>query len=297
MIFFNAIQADKATFSGDFLAKLECIAGGEAWLDWQLDNSADVFSSDSEVELLYQIQLGLHETPLINLPTRIRLSIEKLISLEAEEVQLLNNPEAEQGALDALCKKHGLVTFSDWNRQQEKMLSYLDQLGLADASLFAALSFEDVLVLYPFLIENQAAEGNPSGVVQKEIAQFALEFAGTIGEFIDLYRFGTQVAAEAGENEQLKAAMLDRYEDLLPLTNALVREHRLNPPSLTATADELSAVIKAALPYISFVGFATHAAAICNLNDNLVVSGSTLEEFKTRIEDYLFALKKELEEA
>lgn len=208
----NAPANGHDDFSPRFQAVLELIPGGRDWLDWALTQNLATISSGHELELLEQIQEGLHGTPLITLSAiGLTLHPERLWVMESKDLGALTAAAQgdASGSVNFVLPKYGLL--------DEAALSavdgYLQQLQVGAAPALANRSLDDRIELY----QMRSALAGDAGEANREAAAFALRHAQTVREFIAyLYSYrafatgkkaASTVAGRNGQAEQLLTAV------------------------------------------------------------------------------------------
>jgi len=194
---------------------LAFIDGGMEWLQWAVNDPAARYTVADESALLAAVQLGLHDTPVTLLPhLGLMLSPVKLLTLNLADLTTLAKAEGgdTSSTVAALLPKiyadQHLATQADLAAG----LANLTELGVGDAAVFQAMSFQDHLAVADLLrLPDLPAAGSP--VLQKEAAAFGVTQARSPSAFVDFYKTYLYMTARSGapsatEDQRLASANL-----------------------------------------------------------------------------------------
>jgi hypothetical protein len=165
------------------------IDGGLHWLDFAIGAGDRTYAFPDESTLVAAVQSGLHANRLM-LVAGVELPVApvKLMTMNPRELQLLRraalgeiDPEDPQ-ILEVLAR-HRLSTLADMSAVQK----LLEDLDVADEPLFQVMTLDERLALLALQSDARIADpGKPD--LRAEAAQFALDQAGSPGEFADYLR-------------------------------------------------------------------------------------------------------------
>ncbi|WP_461208992.1 hypothetical protein [Desulfocurvus sp. DL9XJH121] len=229
------------------------LLGGVDWLLWALAEPRLIMAARDEADLLCMIQVGLNGVPLAVLdsldmaahPARLMLLPDKTAAQAAAAVAggLPRDLAAARKALRA----EGLRTFKDLACGS----GLVEELGVRDSALFAAMGLGDLLVLADLAADVRAGKLPCAGEEDLVLAAgFAVDRARSCAEFCDALRFFCQ-EAEYGD-----AAA--RWESRTPLAYRFLETMAVDPD---LAADELPLAVEA-LALQERLGFATPARAL-----------------------------------
>ena len=196
------IQGPKGLTETAALA-LAFIDGGLQWLSWAIGETASSYAFADETEMLVQVQLGLHQSPMTLLPhVGLPVSPMKLMTMSPADLRVL--AKAESGSTDPVVARqlrsalsaHDLDTLEDLRATD----SFLAALGVADAPALQNMGLDDrkaihALMTLPRMTADDGPRQEGTGA-----AAFAADLARTPMEFADYFR------AYLAQTDKLKVA-------------------------------------------------------------------------------------------
>ncbi len=256
--------------AGSTQAVLEMTNGGMEWLSWAISSRVEL-SFESERDLVVGVQRGLHGDPLMLIPNLgLRVHPDRLMALNTEQLAAL-----QSGAAAPVLTQQGLLTQQDLSLAGE----FLTQLGVSGAALFQSLSLSDQIALTNLARAGSVPKAN-------EAAQFAVQQAQTVPEFVDYFRF-YGLAAGAGTTPATRARMAQEALSLLLSTvwgtlsgPTLGAAELANPELVRATIANWSATGNT-------LGFARVSSAALQLAQAGALQATTVEGVQQRMQQYL----------
>ncbi len=246
---------DARDFSDNFQRLLPLVPQGPAWLAWALRTSELDLNFNEESLLLTGIQLGLHNTPVVQFQSAgLRLAPAMLLDLGDPDfgniVGSLETGQLTPAALAALATIH-VHTEQEFARLD----SALAALGASASLAFTETSLADQVLLFDRLVVRPpAAPPELAGAA----ARFALRVAQGPADFAAAFSFYLTVAATPGTPEDLPAQV---WTQLGRLAFPYLKCPTLGP----GMPDEaLAEAIRAARRASSTIGFSSLAIAIAN---------------------------------
>ncbi len=251
-------------------AVLEMTNGGMEWLFWAINTRVEL-SFESERDLVVGVQRGLHGDPLMLIPTLgLRVHPDRLMALNTEQLAAL-----QSGAAEPVLTQQGLLTQQDLGIAGE----FLMQLGVSGAAVFQSLSLSDQIAL-----TNLARAGSVPNA--NEAAQFAVQQAQTVPEFVDYFRF-YGLATATGSTPATRARTAQAALSLLlPAVWGA-----LNGPTLGAADMTNPALVHGTIANWSAtgnaLGFARVSSAVWQLAEAGALQLTTPEAVQQRMQQYL----------
>ncbi|MEL7533584.1 MAG: hypothetical protein AAFN10_19880, partial [Bacteroidota bacterium] len=175
----------------------------------------------------------------------------------------------------------------------EAVPAYLKERKLDNFPIFRNPSFDDQVLLYPFLDFMTKIRGK----LQTEATDFGLEMASTVQEFIHHYQFYIEIAKNHIPQNTASALRIKKvlalYQLLEPLANYLIDVPNVGSEVPNSTLQErLPNFIKTVL----FIGYGTKSAALLNIVQNIILKDMDEEQIKDQLELFLKAAKEQAAE-
>ena len=223
MIKLQGVHIQKSdSLSNRFQLVLNLIKGGDLWLQWAIKASdQNRYEVTDEEQLLRLIQQGLHSEEYIYFQT-FRASIKAFLEMSDDSLEKLGQAykqvQDEGKDLAPILSRYQLLSYE----QLATVKTYLEEKELHAHPLFKAISFEDQIILYPFLDHMTKVMGE----LQGEAIDFGLQMAASVNEFTHFCQFylitvQNHIPKNTAPALRMKEVK-DIYQQLFPLTNFLI---------------------------------------------------------------------------
>jgi hypothetical protein len=288
MIHLNGQRIENiAEFRARFQYILHMIQGGEEWLLWAIkDAITPVINANGEDHLLRVVQRGLHADDYIRFNT-FRASLNKILTMSDSDIEQLSvnyrNVCDSLTNLKVLLQRNKILSYAEIN----DATGFITSMSTDQDHLFKVLSFEDMLILAPFVQKQKIVND-----AKIQGSTFALDIAATIPDFVNLCYF-FQEALQYLPSGTLTAPIQDKevqaiYNQLLAVTPQWLftpyTDADKNEKSLRQTVPELARANK-------FIGYYTTTSAALNLVRNISISDKSEKEMQSQIERHMSDIK------
>ena len=270
-----------------FQRVLLLIPGGNQWFSWAVEPTARLFNAASEIELIVQIQEGLHRTGQIPIPASdVVVNVGNLMTLSDKDFGVImsaGDPSITSEKAKVISENQWL-SGTDLASATQWLQRIVGSLGDSDLSLRAKLIFQvltlsDQTALYQLSTKATGAYANSA--YQDEATAFGVTQTQDPREFVDAYNFYMAALeklefSDENTSSELRAQHItSAWNAMLPVTNYL-----LSSPSFGAdsTGSEVIDQIDRWIAAKNVIGFATQASALSNLMQSAAITQS---EFST----------------